>query len=184
MLEEQIQERERMRAMAHEQLDQERQMVNDVVRRVQEQEQAVEEERMRKVEETRAYVRKFLEDRKKWLLAEKERKAEEERKIAEYAAKKAALEGQFAAKKQAEQAERDRIFEQLAQQANEKRKQEEYLIQLQAELMAEEADKRRREREKELAEKSYVISLPSFLLSLSLSLWCEARSSMMNPKNP
>jgi hypothetical protein len=139
----QINERKRLLEEAKIQLERERQMVNEVVNKIQQEDE--EEYRIRKEKQiqTAKMVRDFEEQRKRELERSRaEAKAEEDRINSYNRAMEARSEG-IEAKKQAKREEDDRILQQIVEETERKRKEEEEFNNLRDMLWEEELEAKR-----------------------------------------
>lgn len=139
----QIDERKRRLEEARQQLEMERQMVNEIVAKIQREDEEEYFQRKQKQEQTAKMVKDFEEQRQRELeRARKEAKDEEERILAYNKAMEARTEG-IEAKKQAKRDEDDRILRQIVEETERKRKAEEEFNNLRDMLWEEELEAKR-----------------------------------------
>jgi hypothetical protein len=155
VLQRQIDERKQQLVDSRRQIEQERDMVNDIVERINAEDEAAYRLRKDKQAATADMVRKFEEQRKREREAAALAAREEEERIASY---NQALEARglgVAAKKQAKKEEEDRILAQIVEETERKRKEQEEFDYLRDMLWEEELEAKRTSdaRTKELKQK-------------------------------
>lgn len=131
VLEEQIQEKQDAIRAAEEEFQRERAMVDEVMRRIQEEDMAEDAARRQKGEETKAFIRKFLEENERAKAAKKEALRAEDRKIQEHWDQVREREAADAGKKAERKVEADRMYEKVKRDMEEqmaRREEEDYLI--------------------------------------------------------
>lgn len=139
----QIEERKQRLAEARRQIEHEREMVDDIVRKINLEDEADYRNRKDKQAATAEMVRRFEDERKRQLEAQRAaEKAEEDRILAYQRAMDARNEG-IEAKKQAKRDEEDRILRQIVEETERKRKEEEEFNNLRDMLWEEELEAKR-----------------------------------------
>lgn len=143
VLQRQISEKQAARAMARKQIEEEKQMVDEVVNKLMAEDEADYRSRKEKQAATAAMIREYEEQRRREVAeARAAAKAEEDRIMAYNRAMDARNEG-VAAKKQAKREEEDRILKQIVEETERKRKEEEEFNELRDLLWEEELEAKR-----------------------------------------
>eukprot|EP00948_MAST-09A_sp_MAST-9A-sp1_P003047 g3047.t1 len=153
-LQQQIAERKRIIEMEGKaQFMKDKQMVDDLVRSLQEKDRVAFEKKMKKQAETKKFIDDFMVLQQHIKEKKKQEEREELEKIAKYAAEKDAREQGLAEKKAAIRAEEDRIYKRNEEQMKKKLADIERLEQMRELLWEEEAEQRRQQQDDERANK-------------------------------
>lgn len=144
VLQRQIKEREDLVIEAQKQSEVDKQMVDEIVRRINEEDQRDFLERKRRQEETAAMVKRYEEQRLRELAQRRAQEKAEEEKIAEYNRFMEARNEGVAAKKQAKKEEDDRILAKIVEETERKRRAEEEFVNLRDMLWEEELEAKKR----------------------------------------
>jgi hypothetical protein len=150
VLQRQIQEREAMLEEAKLQAELDKEMVDEIMRKINEEDERDWMERKRKQEESAAMVKAYEKQREKELAERRAAEKAEEDKIAEYNRFMESRNAGVAAKKQAKKDEEDRILAKIVEETERKRREDEEFNNLRDMLWEEEleAQKRRQDEEK------------------------------------
>lgn len=153
VLQKQIKEKEDLREEARRQMEEEREMVNEVVNKLLMEDEAEYKARKEKQVATEKMMREYAEQRRRELdAARAAEKAEEERILSYNKAVEARSEG-VAAKKQAKREEEDRILKQIVEESERKRREQEEFNELRDMLWEEELEAKRAADARERQEK-------------------------------
>lgn len=153
VLQAQIREKEAQREEARRQMEEERDMVNEVVNKLIMEDEADYHQRKENQRKTEKMMREYAEQRRRELDAAKAaEKAEEERILSYNRAVEARSEG-VAAKKQAKKEEEDRILAQIVEESERKRREQEEFNELRDMLWEEELEAKRAADARERQEK-------------------------------
>jgi len=157
VLQKQISEKRAQLAEARQLIEKEKEMVNEVVSRINAEDEANAKARRDKQLATAQMVRNFEEQRKRELEAARAAaKAEEDRIMSYNKAVEARTEG-VAAKKMAKRDEEDRLLRQIVEETERKHKAQEEFIELRDMLWEEELEEKRAEEARDRAEKQRVM---------------------------
>jgi hypothetical protein len=149
VLQRQIKEREELLLEAQRQEEMDKQMVDDIVRKINEDDTRDNAERKAKQDELAAMVRAYEEQRKVEVAARKRAEKEEEDKIREYNRFMDSRNAGVAAKKQAKKDEEDRILAKIVEETERKRRADEEFNNLRDMLWEEELEAKKRQVEEE-----------------------------------
>lgn len=149
VLQRQIKEREELQLEAQRQEELDKEMVNEIVRKINEDDMKDIAMRKKKQEELATMVREYEEQRKRELAARKKAEQEEEDKIREYNRFMDSRNAGVAAKKQAKKDEEDRILAKIVEETERKRRAEEEFNNLRDMLWEEELEAKKRQMEEE-----------------------------------
>ncbi|KAJ3051021.1 mannosyl-oligosaccharide alpha-1,2-mannosidase [Rhizophlyctis rosea] len=151
-LHDQLAEAEARRQAEFEQFLREKQMVDEVVRKIFEEDARESRHRLEKQHETKQFIEDFMREREEWRQKERDRQEGETRKIEEYARMQREREEELAKVKRSVQSERDVIYDKLAAEVERQERQKAELEQLRIELYQEEQEEAARQRDRELLE--------------------------------
>jgi hypothetical protein len=154
VLQRQIKEREEHLKEAQKQEEMDKQMVDDIVRKINEDDVRDNAKRKHKQDELAAMVRAYEEQRKVELAAKKRAEKEEEDKIAEYNRFMDSRNAGVAAKKQAKKDEEDRILAKIVEETERQRKADEEFNNLRDMLWEEELEAKKRQMEEDKKKQS------------------------------
>lgn len=149
VLEEQILEKEELMKKQEDEFRREREMVDEVMRRIQEEDAAEDAIRRKKAEDTKAFIQRFLEENELAKIAKAEALKAEERKIQEHWEHVRAREAVEAAAKAQRKEQADKMYEKVKRDMEiemARREEEEYLIGL---LREEDLEAKHRAQEEE-----------------------------------
>lgn len=150
----QIEEKERRRFIEGEEAARkEREMVDNLVRKVMEDDESEARERARKAEETKRFIKEFQETQDRYRQAQREAELEEERRIQAYNASRAGRAERVAAAKAEEDAAKEAIYRDIVRQQEEKRAREREEERLRWLLVEEEAEQARLKAEHDRVER-------------------------------
>eukprot|EP01031_Cornospumella_fuschlensis_P032437 gene32437-39225_t len=139
VLQKQIDEKRARLAEAKAQIEKEKNMVDDIVRRINEEDEQDYQKRKEKQRQTAEMVKAFELQRARELAEARRKAEEEEQRIRDYQRRNEGV----AAKKQAKKEEEDRIFAQIVEETERKRKEEEEFNMLRDMLWEEELEAKR-----------------------------------------
>lgn len=145
VLQNQIEERQQMLAEARRQTERDREMVDEIVRKINEEDMSDLQRRKEMQAATARMVRQFEEDRRRELEAQRAREKAEEQRILAYQQSIAARSEGIAAKKQAKKDEEDRILAEIVERTEKQRREEEEFNNLRDLLWEEELENKRNE---------------------------------------
>lgn len=145
VLQRQIREREELLEEAKKQAELDKEMVDEIVRRINEEDERDYLERKKRQEESAALVKAYEEQRKQELAARRAAEKAEEDKIAEYNRFMESRNAGVAAKKQAKKDEEDRILAKIVEETERRRKEEEEFNSLRDMLWEEELEAQKRQ---------------------------------------
>ncbi|XP_077604493.1 meiosis-specific nuclear structural protein 1 [Crocuta crocuta] len=137
-LEKQLEEQERKKQEAYEQLLKEKLMIDEIVRKIYEEDQLERQQRLEKMNVTRRYIEEFQKEQALWRKKKREEMEEENRKIREFANMQQQREEDRMAKVQENEEKRLQLQNMLAQKLEEMLRQREDLEQVRQELYQEE----------------------------------------------
>lgn len=143
VLQKQISEKQQQLLEARRQIDVERQMVDEIIQRINNEDEADYRKRKEKQAATALMVRNFEEQRKREVQLKKAAEKAEEDRIAAYNRAMEARNEGVAAKKQAKKDEEDRILQQIVEETERKRKEQEEFNDLRDLLWEEELEAKR-----------------------------------------
>ena len=152
-LEEQMADKETLKAEAQEQFEREKQMIDAIVAKIRIQDEDEDAARRAKQLETQDYIKGFLKEKEQWRSDAIQQQKDEESTIERYAEEKRAQQDAWEASKAAAQFERDAAGEKIAQEQKARQHEEEYMEQLRADLVIEEREEAMRLKEKEMFER-------------------------------
>lgn len=154
VLQRQIKEREELLLEAQKQEEMDKQMVDEIVRKINEDDIKDLNMRKKKQDELAAMVKAYEEQRRQELAARKKAEKEEEEKIAEYNRFMDSRNAGVAAKKQAKKDEEDRILAKIVEETERKRRADEEFNNLRDMLWEEELEAKKRKTEEEKRKQS------------------------------
>lgn len=154
VLQKQIKEREELALEAQRQEEADKEMVNEIVRKINEDDLRENMNRKKKQDELAAMVRAYEEQRKLEVAARKKAEKEEEEKIMEYNRFMESRNAGVAAKKQAKKDEEDRILAKIVEETERKRRADEEFNNLRDMLWEEELEAKKRLMEEEKRKQS------------------------------
>ena len=154
VLQQQIKEREALLVEAQKQEEMDKEMVNEIVRKINEDDIRDITLRKKKQDELAAMVRAYEEQRKVELAERKRAEKEEEDKIREYNRFMDSRNAGVAAKKQAKKDEEDRILAKIVEETERKRQADEEFNNLRDMLWEEELEAKKRQMEEEKRKQS------------------------------
>ncbi|GMH38150.1 hypothetical protein BSKO_06034 [Bryopsis sp. KO-2023] len=144
VLEDQMQEKEAAKRNAQLEYDKEKILIDEVVRRIEEEDALEAEIKRSKQEDTKAFIRRFLEERQIQHQEKLDQERAEDMRIARYLDGVRERESAERARKQAVQDEADRIYDRLCREKQEEERRREEEAGLLAILREEEAEQKRK----------------------------------------
>ncbi|XP_012584271.1 PREDICTED: meiosis-specific nuclear structural protein 1 isoform X3 [Condylura cristata] len=151
-LEKQLEEQERKKQEAYEQLLKEKLMIDEIVRKIYEEDQLERQQKLEKMNATRKYIEEFQREQARWREKKREEMEEENRKIIEFANMQQQREEDRMAKVQESEEKRIQLQNTLTQKLEKMLQQREDLEQLRQELYQEEQAEIHKNKLKEEAE--------------------------------
>lgn len=137
-LEKQLEEEEKKKQEAYEQLLKEKLMIDEIVRKIYEEDQLERQQKLEKMNATRRYIEEFQKEQALWRKKKREEMEEENRKIIEFANMQQQREEDRMAKVQENEEKRLQLQNMLTQKLEEMLQQREDLEQVRQELYLEE----------------------------------------------
>lgn len=153
ILEEQIEEKENRRSAALAEFLKEKQMIDEIVAKIEAEDTREEELRRQKQAETRKYVEEYLKEREIWVENERREKEAEDAKILAFQAEMERRETEAKRQKELEAKQKEAVLAEIVRQTKLQTQGKEDMEQLIAELDMEQAEKKRREAEQAAMEK-------------------------------
>ncbi|KAJ3029295.1 mannosyl-oligosaccharide alpha-1,2-mannosidase [Rhizophlyctis rosea] len=151
-LHDQLAEAEARRQAEFEQFLREKQMVDEVIRKIWEEDETESRRRLEKQHETKQFIEDFMREREEWRRKERERQEMENRRIEEYAALQRQREEEVMMQKRKVEGERRGVYDKLAAEVERQERAKAELEQLRIELYQEEQEEAARQRDRELLE--------------------------------
>nr|KAF6485988.1 meiosis specific nuclear structural 1 [Rousettus aegyptiacus] len=151
-LEKQLEEQEKKKQEAYEQLLKEKLMIDEIVRKIYEEDQLERQQKLEKMNVTRSYIEEFQKEQALWRKKKYEEMEEENRKISEFVNMQQQRENDWMAKVQENGEKRLQLQNMLAQKLAEMLQQREDLEQVRQELYQEEQAEIHKRKLKEEAE--------------------------------
>ncbi len=139
----QLEEKRQQLAQARAEIERERQMVDEIVKKINQEDEEEYRQRKEKQIQTAQMVRSFEEQRRRELEAQRQAERDEEERILAFQRAMDARNEGIAAKKQAKKEEDDRILKQIVEETERKRREEEEFNNLRDMLWEEELEAKR-----------------------------------------
>lgn len=156
-LEYQLAEQEEAKCAAYEDFLKEKLLIDEIVRKIFDEDLREAEDRLKKQKETQEYIEDFKKAREMWKESERLHQAEENRRILEFAKQQETRECDRMAVRRAEEAAKDEVRNQLAQELAKQNQDREELQQIRDELRWEEDEEMNRRRDMEALEKQILM---------------------------
>lgn len=153
VIQQQMKDREKQREQSMYEYDRDRKLVNEIVKKIQEEDMNFLENERKKKETARMYMENTYREKNQIKLQRKLDEKLEKEKEREYFEKVAKREGEFKAKKQAIQDEKDKKYEQICEEKKKMEAEREYWEFVRNELSIEDNDRKMKIKELEEKEK-------------------------------